>query len=325
MSEMWNRREFVKRLLALSAIGAVLSANGCRSEQPAAPEAETLPSTPPPTAPAGAVDLAVAHGPDADPAELTRRAIAALGGIERFVKKGDDVIVKPNICTAAHTYEYAATTNPQVVGAIVALCVAAGAKRVRVMDAPFSGTPQQAYERSGIAQAVGEAGGVMEVMSPVKYKDTPIPQGKDIKSWPIYQEIFQADVVIDVPIAKHHSLAGLTLAIKNLMGVIIPNGRGRFHRNLHQRLADLATVVRPTLTIVDAVRILTAHGPTGGNLDDVKKMDTVIASSDIVAADAYATTLFGKKPSDIGYIVRAAEMGLGRMDLDALKIEKIAL
>jgi len=325
MSEMWSRREFVRRLLALSAAGVALSAGGCSPSQPATREAGKTPAPEQLAAVTGVVDVAVAHGPDADPAELTRRAIAALGGIEKFVKKGDDVIVKPNICTAAHTYEYAATTNPEVVGAIVALCVAAGAKRVRVMDAPFSGTPQQAYERSGIAKAVGEAGGVMEVMSPVKYKDTPIPEGKDIKSWPIYQEILEADVLIDVPIAKHHSLAGLTLAIKNLMGVIRPRGRNRLHRNLHQRLADLATVIRPTLTIVDAVRILTAHGPTGGNLDDVKKMDTVIASADMVAADAYATTLFDKQPSDIGYIVKAAEMGLGRMDLDALRIERIAL
>ncbi|MCD6291765.1 MAG: DUF362 domain-containing protein [Anaerolineae bacterium] len=321
---LWSRREFLRRFLALSAMASVLTVSGCSTHKLATPAAGKMPAAEP-TASSGAVDLAVTHGPDADPADLTRRAIAALGGIERFVKRGDNVIVKPNICSAAHTYEYAATTNPQVVGAIVALCVAAGAKRVRVMDAPFSGTPRQAYERSGIAEAVSEAGGVMEVMSPVAYADVPIPKGKDIRSWSIYQGVLDADVLIDVPIAKHHSLAGLTLAIKNLMGVINPRGRSRFHRNLHQRLADLATVVRPTLIVVDAIRILTAHGPTGGNLDDVKKMDTVIAGADIVAADAYATTLFGKKPSDIGYIVKAAEMGLGQMDLGALKIKRITL
>ncbi|GAB4525196.1 MAG: DUF362 domain-containing protein [Anaerolineae bacterium] len=263
------------------------------------------------------------RGPGGDPAELTRRAIAAIGGIEQFVRPGADVIVKPNICNAYHGPEYASTTNPQVVGAVVAMCLAAGAKRVRVMDYPFGGTPQAAYERSGIAQAVGEAGGTMEVMSRVKFVDTEIPQGKDIQRWPIYQDVLEADVLINIPIAKHHNLAGLTLGLKNLMGVI--DQRQRLHPNLHQRLADLGTRVRPTLTIVDAIRILVDHGPTGGNLDDVRQMDTIIASADIVAADAYATTLFGKQPSDIGYIERAAAMGLGQMDLQQVKIEEISL
>ncbi len=319
MSEMWNRREFIKRVLALSAAGVALGINGCAPTRPAAPAAEPAR----PARSAEAAYLAVARGTDADPAELTRRAIAALGGIERFVQKGDDVIVKPNICNAYHGPEYASTTNPQVVAAIVALCLGAGAKRVRVMDFPFGGTPQAAYERSGIGQAVGEVGGIMEVMSPIKFAETPIPQGKDIQKWRIYADVLEADVLINVPIAKHHNLAGLTLALKNAMGVI--DRRQSLHINLHQRLADLATVIRPRLTVMDAVRILVANGPTGGNLDDVKKLDTVIASTDIVAVDAYSTTLFGKQPSDIGYIKAAAGMGLGQMDLSAIKIEEIAL
>jgi uncharacterized protein (DUF362 family) len=145
----------------------------------------------------------------------------------------------------------------------------------------------------------------------------------DIRAWPIYQEILNADVVIDVPIAKHHSLARLTLAGKNLMGVV--EDRGRFHANLGQRIADLVSVVRPTLTVVDAVRTLMDHGPTGGNLDDVKLANTVIASHDIVAADAYAATLFGLTGADIAYIQAGADMGLGAMDLDSLKVEEISV
>jgi uncharacterized protein (DUF362 family) len=191
------------------------------------------------------------------------------------------------------------------------------------MDDPFGGTPQAAYERSGIGAAVGRAGGVMEVISPIKFVDTPIPQGKSIKKWGIYPDLLAADVVINVPIAKHHGLTGLTLGLKNLMGIV--ENRGALHMSIHQRLADLATVIRPELTIVDAVRILTANGPTGGNLDDVKKLDTIIASADLVAADAYATTLFGRQPSDIPYIQAAFEQGLGQMDLKAIRIEEIAI
>ncbi len=130
-------------------------------------------------------------------------------------------------------------------------------------------------------------------------------------------------MVINVPIAKHHSLARLTLGMKNLLGVI--QKRSSMHRNLGQRLADLTSLVYPTLTVVDAVRILTDHGPSGGNLDDVKQLDTLIVSPDIVAADSYAATLFGLGPQDLGYVQAATAMGLGRSDLENLKVEEIAV
>jgi uncharacterized protein (DUF362 family) len=254
---------------------------------------------------------------------MTHAALAAIGGIERFVKNGDDVIVKPNICVDYRSYEYAATTNPQVVAALVELCLGAGARRVRVMDSPFAGSGESAYARSGIAEAVAAAGGAMEVMNPAKFRRTEIPDGRDINAWSVYQDVLAADVVIDVPIAKHHSLARLTLGGKNLMGVI--QKRGGIHANLGQRIADLVSLVRPNLTVVDAVRTLMAHGPTGGNLNDVRLTETIIASHDIVAADAYAATLFDLKGSDIVYVRTAAEMGLGTLDLDSVKIEEIAV
>ena len=276
-------------------------------------------TTPPPAA--GQAYLAVARG--GSPAELTRAAIAALGGIERFVKAGNDVIVKPNICSASYSFEYAATTNPEVVATLVTLCLQAGAKRVRVMDAPFSGTDAVAYDRSGIQEAVKKAGGEMERMASMKFVSANIPQGKDLKSWPVYQDILKADVVINVPIAKTHGIGRLTLGMKNLMGVI--EDRHLIHLNLGQRLADLTSLIRPNLTVVDAVRILTRGGPTGGDLSAVKKLDTVIASHDIVAADAYGTTLFGLTGDDLEYIKAGAAMGLGQMNLKALKIEEIRL
>jgi len=239
------------------------------------------------------------------------------------VHGGDDVIVKPNICVAYHTYEYAATTNPWVVAEVVKLCLEAGARRVRVMDQPFGGTPDEAYVKTGIQEEVLAAGGQMETMANFKFVKAEIPQGLDLKSWNIYDDALKANVVINVPIAKDHGLARLTLGMKNLMGLIL--NRSLMHRNLGQRLADITSRIRPALTVVDAVRILTANGPTGGNPADVKKLDTVIASADIVAADSYAATLFDLKPDDLAYVRAGRAMGLGRNDLNNLEIEEIAV
>jgi len=281
----------------------------------------TVAVTATPVPSAGLPHLVVARG--GEPEELVKRALAALGGMERFVKRGDDVIIKPNICNAYHGYEYASTTNPWVVGALVKLALAAGARRVRVMDSPFGGGPEEAYAVSGIQEQVKAAGGQMEIMSRFKFVKTNLPEGKSLTTCKIYDDVLKADVVINVPIAKHHNLARLTLGMKNLMGVI--EDRPSLHYRLEQRLADLNTGIRPALTVVDAVRILMAHGPTGGNLNDVKKLDTLIASPDIVAADSYAATLFSLKPDDIDYIRLGAEMGLGRKDLAKLKIEEITV
>jgi uncharacterized protein (DUF362 family) len=305
-----TRRQFL-RMTGAAAASAALLGSGCATDTG---------GQRPPAAPTGdQAYLAVGRG--SDPAATTKAALAALGGIERFVRSGDDVIVKPNICVDYHPPEYAATTNPTVVAILVSLCVEAGARRVRVMDTPFGGTPESAYAVSGIGEAVLSAGGKMEVMSPVKFITTPIPEGRDITEWDIYQDVLDADVLINVPIAKHHSLGRLSLGGKNLLGVITqPN---RMHFNLGQRTADLASLVRPTLTVVDAVRILTAHGPTGGSLNDVQQTDMIIASHDMVAADAWAATLFGLTGADIAYVKAAAEMGLGTMDLDSINVEQV--
>jgi uncharacterized protein (DUF362 family) len=301
-------------LTGAAAAGAALFGAGCTAQP-----TETTSRRQPPAPTGDQPYLAVARG--ADPAAITQAAIAALGGIERFVRSGDEVIVKPNICVDYHPPEYAATTNPTVVATLVTLCLGAGARRVRVMDTPFGGTPESAYAVSRIKEAVRAAGGEMEVMSPVKFAEFAIPEGQDITAWEVYRDVLEADVLINVPIAKHHSLARLSLGGKNLLGVILdPN---QMHRNLGQRVADLVSLVRPTLTVMDAVRILVDHGPTGDSLNDVQQTDTVIASHDVVAADAYAATLFGLTGADIGYVQAAAEMGLGTMELADIKIEEI--
>ena len=310
-----SRREF---LLMTAAVAGAAALNACGAA-PAGPS--VAPRRQPATPAAGDAYLSVMHG--ADPATVTRAAVAAVGGMGRFVRSGDDVIVKPNVGTDYHPPEYATTTNPVVVATLVQLALEAGAKRVRVMDRPFGGTPESAYASSGIGEAVRAAGGEMEVMSPIKFVDTPIPDGKDIKSWEVYQEILAADVFINVPIAKHHSLTRLTLGGKNLLGTV--NKANQLHRNIGQRVADLTSLVRPSLTVVDAVRILMANGPTGGSLNDVSQADTVIASHDTVAADAFAATLFGLTGADIGYVQASADMGLGTMDLAGIKVAEESL
>jgi uncharacterized protein (DUF362 family) len=312
-----TRREFLK-LTGIAAASLVLLETGCSTQSLKTIGPATQHQAPTPTG--DQAYLAVAHGED--PAAIVKAALASLGGMERFVKKGQDVIIKPNICVDYHPPEYAATTNPIVVATLVALCLGAGAKRVRVMDSPFAGiSPNSAYSATGIETAVKAAGGEMEVMSPIKFAKFDIPQGKSITAWDIYRDVLDTDVLIDVPIAKQHSLARLTLGSKNLLGVVSdPN---QIHINIGQRVADLVSIIRPTLTVVDAYRILMDHGPTGGSLNDVRQANTIIASHDIIAADAYGATLFGLTGADIPYIKKGAEMGLGTLDLSAVKLEEI--
>jgi uncharacterized protein (DUF362 family) len=316
----WTRREFLT-LAGMAAAGASLAAAGCGSQPAADPPAEGRLASPRATGAgeAGKPGLAVARG--GSPADVTAAAIAALGGMEAFVARGADVIVKPNICTGYHGPDYAATTNPDVVGTLVSLCRRAGASRVRVMDLPFGGPAEEAYRVSGIQAAVEKAGGEMQIMSPARFREYRIPDGRDITSWPIYGDILSCDVLIDVPIAKDHGSTRLTLGGKNLLGVILD--AGQIHVNLGQRTADLVSVCRPTLTVVDAVRVLTANGPTGGDLADVERLDTVLASADIVAADSYAATLFDLTGADIPYVQAAYDMGLGEMDLEKVDLRKV--
>jgi uncharacterized protein (DUF362 family) len=333
----YRRSEFLK-LAGAAVVGAALVGAGCggAAQSGSSPGATVSPSTTSPSqAPsltpsagsspaassaAARAHLAVATGND--PAAITRAAIEALGGMRVFMRRGADVIVKPNVCTAS-AQEYAATTNPDVVATIVALCLEAGARRVRVMDNPFDSPAPAAYEASGITAAVEKAGGQMQVMSPFKFVDTAIPRGKAIKRCAIYEDILKADLVVNVPIAKQHSLTRLTLGGKNLMGCIAD--RQNLHFDLGQCVADLTSRIRPGLTVVDAVRILVAGGPTGGDLADVERKDTVIASADSVAADSYAATLFGLTGADVTYLPASAAMGLGTLDLKKIRIARLSV
>jgi uncharacterized protein (DUF362 family) len=264
-------------------------------------------------------DLVVAHG--ASPEKIVMAALDAMGGMKKFISRGDLVVIKPNIAWD-RTPEQAGNTNPEVVAAVVRLCFEAGAKKVKVFDRPVN-DPRRCYVQSGIASAAKAVGADVDYMDERKFKDMDI-RGVALKSWPLYSDIFEADKVINIPIAKHHGLAKLTMSMKNWMGVM-GGSRRQIHQKLDESLVDLNMKIKPTLTILDAVRILTANGPQGGSLADVKKLDTVIVGIDPVAIDSYGATLFGMKGSDLGYVTIGHKLGLGQMDLNKLRIKKIQI
>ena len=299
-----DRRHFLK-LAALA--GAGLSVPGGIGQLAEAAEQASRP------------DLTVVRG--GSPDQLARSAIEAMGGIRKFIARGDIVVIKPNIGWD-RTPEQAGNTNPEVVATVVKLCFEAGAKKVKVFDRPVN-DPRRCYVQSGIAPAVKALGAEADYMDERKFKDMAI-NGQALKSWPLYTEIFEADKVINIPIAKHHGLAKLTLSMKNWMGVM-GGSRRQIHQKLDESLVDLSMKIKPTLTILDAVRILTANGPQGGSLADVKRLDTLVAGFDPVAIDSYGATLFGMKGSDLGYVALGHRLGLGQMDLSRLVIRKISV
>lgn len=245
---------------------------------------------------------------------LTRQAIEALGGIGKFISKGDVVWVKPNIAWDRRP-EQAATTNPDVVAAIVELCYEAGSGEVFVSDNTCN-KAQRTFPRSGIEQAAEKAGARVSFYDTRKFRDMAL-NGKVLSHWKIYADIVEADKFINVPIAKHHGLCKATLGMKNLMGVA-GGRRNRFHQDLSNTLADLAAFLKPDLIVMDAIRMLTANGPIGGNLADVKRGDTVVAGTDQVAVDAVGANLLGYQPEEIGYIQESASRGLGTMEFGSL-------
>lgn len=262
--------------------------------------------------------VAVAEGTDY-PA-ITRKAINAVGGMKHFVKAGATVVVKPNIGWD-RSPEQAANSHPLVVRAVVEECIAAGAKKVKVFDYTCN-DPRRCYLNSGIEQSLkGMKKVECKQIEMERFRMTAL-NGQFLKEWELYDEALNADVFINLPVAKHHGLSRLTLGLKNIMGVMGGN-RGFTHRNLAVALADVNSRLKSHLTVIDATRILTAHGPQGGNPADVKILNKVIASTDIVAADAFATTLFGLKPADIAVTVAAHKRGLGEMDLNRIRVVRV--
>jgi uncharacterized protein (DUF362 family) len=255
------------------------------------------------------------------PAGLAAAALAALGGMSKFVSRGDVVVLKPNIGWD-RVPQQAANTNPELVKAVAQLCFDAGAKKVVVTDVSCN-DPRRCFMRSGIAKAGESVGATVLLPEERKFRDYRI-NGELLTVWPVFTPILEADKVINLPIVKHHNLARVTMGMKNWYG-ILGGRRNQLHQNIDVSIADLATFVRPTLTILDAYRVLMTNGPQGGNLDDVKLCKTVVAGVDPVAIDAYGATFLGLQAEQIPYVLIGHERGLGNKNYSELQVKYVNL
>lgn len=255
---------------------------------------------------------------NAEPRVLARQALENLGGIGRFVSRQDVVVIKPNIAWD-RTPEQAANTNPELVAEVVRQCWHAGAKSVIVTDVSCN-EPRRCFQRSGIQAAARAEGAQVILPDPELFKEVDMG-GVVLKNWPVFRTFLEADKVINLPIAKHHELVGVTLGMKNWYG-ILGGERNRLHQQIHQSLVDLASFMLPTLTIVDCYRVLLRNGPTGGNLEDVAVKKTLVAGTDPVAIDAYVAKAYWDLDVDrLPYLQMAAARGLGTTDFASLAVK----
>ena len=313
-----NRRDALIKLLRVAGAGAGAAGLGVwLSQHNLRPEAEVattakrghqVPADP------SLPEMAIIQGED--PTSLARQAVEELGGMKRFVGRGDIVLVKPNIGWD-RTPEQAANTNPDVVAEIVRQCLSAGAKRVIVADVSCN-EARRCFQRSGIAEAAQRAGAEVMLPEPSRFKDVDI-KGEILREWQVFDPFLNVDKVINVPIAKHHGLTGTTLGMKNWYGML-GGQRNQLHQKIHESLVDLADFVRPTLTVIDCYRVLARNGPTGGNLDDVLLKKTLVASTDPVAVDAYVAKAYWNLEVDaLPYLKLAAKRGLGTYEFEKVR------
>lgn len=263
-------------------------------------------------------DLVVAEG--ADPYVTTVKAVEAMGGMGRFVKEGDVVVVKPNIGWD-RTPAQAGNTNPMVVAALIDLSREAGAKKVNIFDVTCN-DPKRCYESSGIRAVARERGANLYFPDDWNTVKAHFAHASAFEGWPILKDAIDCDVFINVPVLKHHGLTRLTLSMKNLMGVCGGN-RGVIHQNIGEKVADLTAFINPDLTVIDAHRALMRNGPTGGNLADVEQMNTVVVGTDPLLADIFACGLMKVAPADVPYVRVAMERSYGASDIAKADILRI--
>jgi uncharacterized protein (DUF362 family) len=303
-----DRREFIKKTLAAGAFlgisGAIGGIDSMFSDDGN-----------------GTADLvAIKNG---EPDKMFDAGIAALGGMKKFVSKGQTVLVKPNIGWDVPP-ERAGNTNPTLVKRIIEHCLEAGAKKVYVFDHTCDYW-ENCYKNSGIGNAVKLAGGTMATgHSESNYQDVRIAGAQALKTTKVHELMLEANVFINVPVLKSHGSSRLTIGMKNLMGVVWD--REYYHSNdLHRTIAEFCLYRKPDLTVVDAYNVLRKNGPRGVSANDVELVKNQIITTDIVAADVAAAKIFGTDPASIGYIKIANDLKLGKMDLNELKIRKISL
>ncbi|HXZ31595.1 MAG TPA: DUF362 domain-containing protein [Terriglobales bacterium] len=312
-----NRREALIKILRLGGVAAGTAGLGLwlgeRSERPQPVLAMNVKRSHTVAGDAALPEMAIIQGDD--PERLARQAIEELGGIRRFISRADIVVVKPNIGWD-RTPEQAANTNPLVVAEIVRQCWNAGAKKVVVTDVSCN-EARRCFQRSGIAEAAQREGAEVILPDLARFTDVDL-QGEILHEWPVFEPFLNADKVINVPIAKHHSLTGTTLGMKNWYG-ILGGPRHQLHQKINESLVDLADFMRPTLTVIDCYRILLRNGPTGGNLEDVLFKKTLVAGTDPVALDAYvAKAYWNLEVSALPYLQIAKQRGLGTYEFEKI-------
>ncbi|MFC1489379.1 DUF362 domain-containing protein [Thermodesulfobacteriota bacterium] len=252
---------------------------------------------------------------------LTRKTFEAAGGIEKFISKQDVVVIKPNISWARPPH-LAATTNPEVMTAVIELCQEAGAKKVRIADHTIHDA-RRCFALTGAGAVAQKTGAELIHPRSSLMRDMKI-QGHRLDVWPVFVPIVEADKVINLPVAKVHVLSGLTLGMKNWIGAV-GGRRNALHQDIHRTIVDLAQFFKPTLTLIDATRIMIANGPSGGRESDVAAGNRLILSNDPVAADAKAAGLFNYQPDEIGFIQLAEKQGLGTADFNTLAMKKVSV
>lgn len=252
---------------------------------------------------------------------LTQRVFEAAGGLGAFISKGDVVVIKPNISWARRP-ELAATTHPEVLESVIELCYGAGAKKVRIADHTINDA-RRCFAITGALRVAKKTRAELVFPRASLMKEMKI-HGERLDTWPVFVPLLEADKIINLPVAKDHVLSTLTLGMKNWIGAV-GGRRNVLHQDIHHAIVDLAQFFRPTLTLIDAVRIMKKNGPTGGSLSDVEVKDTLILSDDPVAADALAATLFHRRPEQIGFIRLAQKRDLGTYQLQQLQRRKVVL
>lgn len=253
-----------------------------------------------------------------DRMETHNKAIELLGGIERFIRPGETVAIKPNVAFASPPM-LGATANPELVAEVVRLCYKRGkAKKVIVTDNPIN-DPASCFTLSGIGKAASAAGAEVVLPKAHLFEHTTLAGGRLIKNWPIFFEPFRkADKLIGIAPIKDHHRAGASMTMKNWYG-LLSGRRNIFHQDINTIIAELAMMVRPTLVILDGTEVMVTNGPTGGSISDLRRANTLIASTDCVAADSYGCTLLGLAVSDLPYLAKAEKAGVGTTDYESLK------
>lgn len=249
-----------------------------------------------------------------DRASMITKSIDMLGGISRFVKKGDVVAIKPNIAFATPA-TLGATTSPETVYEVARLCFSAGAKEVIVFDNPIN-SPESCYLISGISEATRKAGAKIIVPADNLFSNITLKDAKLIVDWPVFTSpLARADKLIGISPVKDHHRSGASMSMKNWYG-LLGGRRNIFHQNINGIISELATLVKPTLVILDGTVSMMRNGPTGGSFSDLKQTNTIIASTDMVAADALGITLLERQTDSIPYLAMAEALGAGISDLN---------